>query len=94
MASTQYYRKVTSIRSGNNRNFRKIIGRFYIVSQINKAREISNFQEYQTKFWDVYLTKADPERFSFWVNYIYAKKQALFDICGLMQSQKSSYQSD
>jgi len=24
----------------------------------------------------------------------FAKKQALFDMCGLMQSRKSSYQSD
>jgi len=38
------------------------------------------------------LKKADPETFSFLVSYIFAKKQALFDICGLMQSQKSSYQ--
>jgi len=62
---------------------------------MNKANEISIFQEYQTKFWQQYsLKKADPETFSFWVNDIFAKKQALFDICGQMQSQKSSYQSD
>jgi len=40
------------------------------------------------------LKKADPEMFSFWVNNIFAEKQGLFDICGLMQSQQSSYQSD
>ena len=27
-------------------------------------------------------------------NNIFAKKQVLFDICGLMQSQQSSYQSE
>ena len=32
--------------------------------------------------------------FSFWVNNISAEKQVLLDICGLMQSQQSSYQSD
>jgi len=30
------------------------------------------------------LDKADPEMFSFWVNNIFAEKQVLFDICGLM----------
>jgi len=40
------------------------------------------------QFWDQYSVKnADPETFSFWVNNIFAKKQVLFDICGLMQSQ-------
>jgi len=33
-----------------NREIGKIARRFYIVFQMNKAREISNFQEYQTKF--------------------------------------------
>jgi len=32
--------------------------------------------------------------FSFRVNSIFPEKQVLFDICGLMQSQQSSYQSD
>jgi len=32
--------------------------------------------------------------FSFWVNNIFAEKQVLFDICGLMKSRQSSYQSD
>jgi len=40
------------------------------------------------------LEKDDPELFSFWVNNIFAEKQVLFDICGLMQSRRSSYQSD
>jgi len=40
------------------------------------------------------LEKADPEMFSFWVNDIFAEKQVLFDICGLMQSRQSSYQTD
>jgi len=62
---------------------------------MNKAREISNFLENQNKFWDLYtLKKADPKTYSFWVNNIFANKQALFDICGLMQSHKSYYQSD
>ena len=30
--------------------------------------------------------KVDPETFSFCVNNIFAKKQVLFNICGLMQS--------
>jgi len=56
---------------------------------------ISIFPECQTKFSDQYTSKkADPELFSFWVNNIFAEKQVLFDICGLMQSQLSSYQSD
>ena len=60
---------------------------------MNKVNKISNFQEYLTKFLDQYtLKKADPETFSFLVSYIFAKKQALFDFCGLMQSQKGSYQ--
>jgi len=58
-----------------NRNFGKIAWRFYIVFQMNKAREISDFREYQTKFWDqCTLKKADPETFPFWVNDIFAKK--------------------
>jgi len=32
--------------------------------------------------------------FSFWVNNIFAEKEILFDICGMMQSQQSIYQSD
>ena len=56
---------------------------------------ISIFQECETKFSDqCTLEKADPEMFSFWVNNIFAEKQVLFAICGLMQSQQSSYQSD
>jgi len=55
---------------------------------MNTEKKISNFEEYQTKFWDEYtLKKVDPEMFSFWVNNIFAMKQVLFDICGLMQSQ-------
>jgi len=55
---------------------------------MNRAREISIFQEYHTTFWDQYTSKkADPKTFAFWVNGIFAKK------CGLMQYQKSSYQS-
>jgi len=42
----------------------------------------------------IFGLKADPEMFSFWVNNIFAEKQVLFDICGLMQSRQSSYQSD
>jgi len=52
---------------------------------MNKMK-ISNFQEYQTRFWNQHtLKKAGPEMFSFWINDIQAKKEALFDICGLMQ---------
>jgi len=40
------------------------------------------------------LKQVDPEMFSFWINNIFAEKQVLFDIYGLMQSQQSSYQSD
>ena len=60
-----------------------------------EAKMISIFPECQTKFSDQYtLEKADPEIFLFWVNNIFAEKQVLFDICGLMQSRQSSYQSD
>jgi len=40
------------------------------------------------------LKKAGPETFSFWVNNIFADKQVFIDICGPMQSQQSSYQSE
>jgi len=57
---------------------------------MNKAREIfrNTRPNLRTKYA---LKKADLVTFSFWVNEISAKKQALFDICGLMQYQKSSY---
>jgi len=41
-----------------NMNFGKIEGHFYIVFQANKAREISKFQVYQTKFWDQYFKES------------------------------------
>jgi len=64
-----------------NMNSGKMAGRFHIVFQMNKPKKISNFQEYQTKFWDQYtLKKADPETFTFWVNNIFANKHVLFDI--------------
>jgi len=70
-----------------NRNFGKIAGRFYIVFQMNKAKAISNFKEYQIEFGDQHASKkVDPETFCFWVNDFFAK-QALFYICGLMSSQ-------
>jgi len=38
------------------------------------------------QFWDLHtFKKANPKTFSFRVNNIFAKKQDLFDICGLMQ---------
>ena len=56
---------------------------------------ISIFPECYTKYSDQCTSeKADPEMFSFWVNNIFAEKQVLFDSCGLMQSQQSSYQSE
>jgi len=62
---------------------------------MNKAKKISKFQECYTKFSDQHtLKKADSETFSFWINNIFAEMQVLFHICGLMQSQQSSYQSD
>jgi len=61
-----------------DRNVAKIAGRFCIVFQMNEAGEISNFQQYQTKFWDQYIpNEANPETFSFWVNYIFAEKKSL-----------------
>jgi len=54
---------------------------------MNKLKRISIFQGYQTKFWEQYsFKKVDPETFSFCVNINFAKKQVLFNICGLMQS--------
>jgi len=59
-----------------NMNFGKIEEQFYIVFQANKAREISKFQVYQTKFWDKYISKkADSGLFSFWVN-AFSQKEA------------------
>jgi len=53
----------------------KIAGHFCNVFQMNKMKEISNFQEYQTVVWDQRtLKKTDPETFSFWVNNIFAKR--------------------
>jgi len=58
-------------------------GRFYIVFQMDKAKNISDFQAYQTKFRNQYsLNKADPKTFSFWVNNIFAKKQSCFILVG------------
>ena len=37
-----------------NKIFGKMAGRFYIVFQINRARKISIFQEYKTKFCEHY----------------------------------------
>jgi len=39
------------------------------------------------------LKIADPEIFSFWVNGIFARKQALFDNCELMQSCNNNCES-
>jgi len=39
------------------------------------------------------IEKAAPKTFSFWVYDMFSRRQALFNICGLMQYQKSSYQS-
>jgi len=51
-----------------------------------------NFQNFQTKFWDQYtLNKADEETLSFWVNDIFAKKQAFFDICRLILGRLSQF---
>jgi len=76
------------------RSFGKIAGHFCIVFQMNMARDISRLQEYQARFWAQYTLKnTDPETVSFRINDISSNKQALFDICGLMQYQKSSYQS-
>jgi len=77
---------VTSKLNENQQNVGKIAGRFCTVFQMIKAREIPNLQECHTRFWEQYtLKKAHPETFSFWANHIFAKKQALFDVCGLMQ---------
>jgi len=60
---------------------------------MSKAKKISKFQEcLDQNFEPMYLIKADPETFSFWVNNIFAMKQLLFENCGLMQSQQSSNQ--
>jgi len=40
------------------------------------------------------LKKAGPKMFSFWENNIFAEKQVLFDICGPVKCQQSSYQSE
>ena len=48
---------------------------------MNKAREISNFLEYQTIFCDQYtLKKADPETFSFLVNNTLQRRNPCFII--------------
>jgi len=66
-----------------NRNFGKITGLFCNVFQMCNTREISNFQEDQTKFCHHYsLEKAEREMFSFWGNDVCTE---LCHICGLMQ---------
>jgi len=50
------------------------------------ARKCSHLQEHQTKFrYQCTFKKGDQETFSFCVNDISAKEEALFDICGLRQ---------
>ena len=57
------------------------------------AKKISKFQKcLDPHFEPMYLKKADPDTFSFWVNNIFAMKQVLFENCGPMQSQQSGYQ--
>jgi len=51
-------------------------GRFCIVFQMNKAREISNFKEYQTTFLVQNTKKVDPETFSSWVNDIFQRSKS------------------
>ena len=95
VVSAQYYRMWQAYETKINWKSSEIAGLFIFFCQMNKAKTISNFPECYTKFSDQHtLKKADPEMFSFWVNNIFANKQILFDICGLMQSQQSIYQSD
>jgi len=43
---------VTRYETKINRIFGKIAGHFHIVFQMNTAKKISNFQEYQAKYWN------------------------------------------
>lgn len=54
---------------------------FCIVFQIKKVKGDCKLSEISEK-------KADPEMFLFWVNGIFAKKQALFSNCELIPSCK------
>jgi len=86
--------KYQAYETKTNKNIGIIAGRFYVVFQMKKTREISNFQEYQTKFLGQYSLKLTQRHlFSFWVNNIFTTEQTLFDICRVMQYQKSSYRS-
>jgi len=42
----------------------------------------------------IYFKETHPEMFSIWLNNIFAKKQVLFHVCEMMQSQQSSYRND
>jgi len=88
---------VTNISNENQQEFWQDSMAFLYCFPNEYCERDLNFSEIsdqsQIKFWDQYtLKKADPETFSFWVNDVFAKKHALFDICGLMQYQKSIYQ--
>jgi len=45
---------------------------------MKNMKEVSRFQEFQTKVWKKYAwKKVDPEMFSFWVKSIFARKQMM-----------------
>jgi len=55
---------------------------------MKKIKETLSFQDFQIKIWDQYIhrnQKADLGMISFSVSGIFAKKQALFHHCVLMQ---------
>ena len=68
-------RKVWSIWHKNQQECWQDLAGLVFYCFPNKVREISDFPEYQIKFWDQYtLKKADPEMFLFWAMRFY--KQA------------------
>jgi len=95
VASAQYYRMLQAYKAKINRKSDKIAGLFIFFAKWIRRRRFQIFRNVGPNFrTNILLKKADPEMFSFWVNNIFAEKQVFFDICGQMQSQKSSYQSD
>ena len=72
--NNMYHRYVTNIWNENQWEFWQD-DRTFNVFQMKKAKEISNFREYQSKFEDQYtLKKADTETFSFLVNDMFANR--------------------
>ena len=84
---------VTSIKTENQQEFWQDV--FLLFAKSIRRRIFQIFRNVYTIMPGPYtLKKAGPKMFSFWVINIFAEKQVLFDICGPVKCQQSSYQSE